>query len=68
MYLARMNLDSSISQLACDLVKRYAKSDGPRAFDSLIAAPAMVRGFQLVSSNRGHFAMIDGLRLESPWY
>jgi predicted nucleic acid-binding protein len=28
----------------------------------------MVRGFQLVSRNRKHFAMIGDLRLESPLY
>ena len=63
-----IHIDASIGQLAYDLLKRYAKSDGLRTFDSLIAATAMVRGFQLVSRNRKHFAMIDGLQLESPQY
>jgi hypothetical protein len=63
-----IHIDASIGQLAYDLLKRYAKSDGLRTFDSLIAATAMVRGFQLVSRNRKHFAMIDGLGLESPQY
>jgi predicted nucleic acid-binding protein len=63
-----IHIDSSIGQLAYDLLKRYAKSDGLRTFDSLSAATAMVRGFELVSRNRKHFAMIDGLRLESPQY
>jgi predicted nucleic acid-binding protein len=63
-----IHVDASIGQLAYDLLKRYAKSDGLRTFDSLIAATAIMRGFELVSRNRKHFAMIDGLRLESPLY
>src|ERR1035438_2298356 len=63
-----IHIDASIGQLAYDLLKRYAKSDGLRTFDSLIAATAIVRGFELVSRNRKHFAMIDGLHLESPQY
>jgi predicted nucleic acid-binding protein len=63
-----IHIDASIGQLAYDLLKRYAKSDGLSTFDSLIAATAIVRGFQLVSRNRKHFKMIDGLRLESPSY
>src|SRR3984885_756222 len=61
-----IHVEASIGQLAYDLLKRYAKSDGLRTFDSLIAATAIMRGFELVSRNRKHFAMIDGLRLESP--
>jgi predicted nucleic acid-binding protein len=63
-----IHIDAAIGQLAYDLLKRYAKSDGLRTFDSLIAATAIRRGFELVSRNRKHFAMIDGLRLESPRY
>lgn len=63
-----IHIDTVIGQLAYDLLKRYAKSDGLRTFDSLIAATAISRGFELVSRNRKHFAMIDGLRLESPQY
>jgi tRNA(fMet)-specific endonuclease VapC len=63
-----IHIDAVIGQLAYDLLKRYARSDGLRTFDSLIAATAIRRGFALVSRNRKHFAMIDGLRLESPQY
>ena len=63
-----IHMDMAIGQLAYDLLKRYAKSDGLRTFDSLIAATAIRLGFELVSRNRRHFAMIDGLRLESPRY
>ena len=63
-----IHMDTAIGQLAYDLLKRYAKSDGLRTFDSLIAATAIRLGFELVSRNRKHFAMIEGLRLESPPY
>ncbi len=63
-----IHIDAAIGQLAYDLLKQYAKSDGLRTFDSLIAATAIRRGFDLVSRNRKHFAMIDGLRFESPHY
>ena len=63
-----IHIDAAIGQLAYDLLKRYARSDGLRTFDSLIAATAIGRDFALVSRNRKHFAIIDGLRLESPQY
>jgi predicted nucleic acid-binding protein len=63
-----MHIDAAIGQRAYDLLKRYARSDGLRNFDSLIAATAIERGFALVSRNRKNFAMIDGLRLEVPRY
>ena len=63
-----MHIDSAIGQLAYDLLKRYARSDGLRTFDSLIAATAIEQGCALVSRNRKHFAMIEGLQLESPQY
>src|SRR5258708_7001378 len=50
-----IHMDESIGKLAYDLLKQYAKSDGLRTFDSLIAATAITRGFQLVSRNRKHF-------------
>jgi predicted nucleic acid-binding protein len=63
-----VHVDADIGRLAYSLLKRYARSDGLRTFDSLIAATAIERGFWLVSKNRKHFAMIDGLRLEAPRY
>ncbi len=59
-------MNAAIGLLAYDPLKRYAKSDGLRTFDSLIAATAMERGRVLVSRNRKHFGMIDGLRIEVP--
>jgi len=63
-----IQLDAAIGQLAYELLKRYAKSDGLRTFDSLIAATAIERDCALVSRNRKHFGMIEGLRLEVPQY
>jgi predicted nucleic acid-binding protein len=62
------HIDAAIGQLAYDLLKRHARSDGLRTFDSLIAATAIERNCMLVSRNRKHYAMIDGLRLEAPRY
>jgi len=57
-----------ITGLAYELLKRYAKSDGLRTFDALIAATAIEAGLTLVSKNRKHFQMINGLNLEVPDY
>jgi predicted nucleic acid-binding protein len=62
------HIDAAIGQLAYGLLKRYARSDGLRTFDSLIAATAIERNCTLVSRNRKHYAKIDGLRLEVPRY
>jgi predicted nucleic acid-binding protein len=62
------HIDSAIGQLAYNLLKRYAKSSGLRPFDAWIAATAMNNGYEVVSWNRKHFAMIEGLRLYSPIY
>ena len=62
------HLDAAIGLLAYDLLKKHAKSDGLRTFDALIAATAMERGLVLVSRNRKHFTMIDGLRIEVPQF
>jgi predicted nucleic acid-binding protein len=43
-----IHMDTAIGQLAYGLLKRYAKSDGLRTFDSLIAATAI--GWALISS------------------
>ena len=63
-----IHIGAAIGQLAYELLKRYAKSDGLRTFDSLIAATAIEQNCTLVSRNRRHFAMIEGLRLEVPEY
>jgi predicted nucleic acid-binding protein len=63
-----IHIDAAIGQLAYELLKRYAKSDGLRTFDSLIASTAIEQNCTLVSRNRKHFAMIEGLGLETPPY
>ena len=60
------HLDAAIGLRAYDLLKKYAKSDGLRPLDSLIAATAIERDLVLATRNRKHFAMIDGLRLDVP--
>jgi predicted nucleic acid-binding protein len=62
------DLRAEITGLAYDLLKRYAKSDGLRTFDALIAATAIADDFTLVSRNRKHFHMIGDLALQSPEY
>jgi predicted nucleic acid-binding protein len=63
-----IHINAAIGQLAYELLKRYAKADGLRTFDSFIAATAIEQNCTLVSRNRKHFAMIEGLRLEGPGY
>ena len=61
-------LGAQITGMAYELLKRYAKSDGLRTFDALIAATAIAEGLTLVSRNRKHFQMIGDLSLEVPDY
>jgi hypothetical protein len=67
-YPVQGDLGVQITGLAYELLKRYAKSDGLRTFDALIAATAIEAGLTLVSKNRRHFQMIGGLNLEVPDY
>jgi predicted nucleic acid-binding protein len=67
-YPVRAELGAQITSLAYELLKRYAKSDGLRTFDALIAATAIEETFTLVSKNRKHFQMISELNLEVPNY
>ena len=67
-YPVHGDLGVQITGLAYELLKRYAKSDGLRTFDALIAATAIEAGLTLVSKNRKHFQMISGLNLEVPDY
>jgi predicted nucleic acid-binding protein len=67
-YPVHADLGAQITGLAYELLKRYAKSDGLRTFDALIAATAIKEGLTLVSKNRKHFQMIRELDLEIPSY
>ena len=63
-----VHINERIGTRAYELLKTYAKSHGLRTFDSLIAATALESGLTLVTRNRKHFGMIDGIRLEVPEY
>lgn len=58
----------AIGSHAYELLKRYAKSHGLHVFDSLVAATALEEGLTLVTRNRRHFGIIDGLNLAIPDY
>ena len=61
-------LGESIGGRAYQLLKRYAKSHGLHVFDSLIAATAMERALTLITLNRKHYEMIEGLPIDGPRY
>ena len=61
-------LSDSIGTGAYRLLKTYAKSHGLHVFDSLVAATAMEKALTLVTLNRRHYQMIEGLQLEVPEY
>ena len=53
---------------AYELLKLYAKPHGLHVFDSLVAATAMEESLTLVTRNRKHFGVIEGLSLQVPGY
>jgi predicted nucleic acid-binding protein len=61
-------LRGSTGTRSYELLKLYAKSHGLHVFDSLVAATAIEEGLKLVTRNRRHFSMIEGLSLEIPQY
>jgi len=61
-------LRASTSSTAYEPLKRYGKSHGLHVFDSLVAATAMDEGLTLVTKNRRHFTVIEGLSLRVPEY
>ena len=61
-------LSDSIGTGAYRLLKTYAKSHGLHVFDSLFAATAIDKTLTLVTLNRKHYQMIEGLLLEVPDY
>jgi predicted nucleic acid-binding protein len=50
------------------LLKTYAKSHGLHVFDALVAATAIERAHTLITLNRKHYQMIEGLLLQVPDY
>jgi len=63
-----MYINDRIGARAYDLLKTYSRSHGLRTFDSLIAAIALEGDLTLVTRNRKHFGMIEGIRLQIPAY
>ena len=61
-------LSDGIGAGAYRLLMTYAKSHGLHVFDSLVAATAMEKAYTLVTLNRKHYQMIEGLQLEVPQY
>jgi predicted nucleic acid-binding protein len=61
-------VNDAIGRHAYDLLKVYAKPNGLRTFDSLIAATAIEERRTLVTRNRKHYAMIHGLAINVPEY
>ncbi len=61
-------LRDSTGKRAYELLKLYAKSHGLHVFDSLIATTAIEENLTLVTKNRRHFGVIEGLSLEVPGY
>jgi predicted nucleic acid-binding protein len=61
-------LSESIGAGAYRLLKTYAKSHRLHLFDSLVAAIAIEEALTLVTLNRKHYQMIEGLLLEVPDY
>jgi predicted nucleic acid-binding protein len=61
-------LSRAIGTRAYWLLKAYAKSHGLHVFDSMIAATALENGFTLITLNRKHYQMIEGLEIQVPAY
>ena len=59
-------LRESTGTRAYELLKGYAKSNGLHVFDSLVAATAIEENITLVTRNRRHFGVVEGLRLGDP--
>ena len=61
-------LTAEIGNSSYGLLRQFAKSNGLRVFDSLIAATAIEESLTLVTRNKKHFQMISNLKLEIPSY
>jgi predicted nucleic acid-binding protein len=57
-------LSPAIGDKAYVLLQSYAKSHGLHVFDSLIAATALEEDLTLLTLNRKHYQMIEGLKLQ----
>jgi tRNA(fMet)-specific endonuclease VapC len=63
-----VRLSESLGRRAYRLLMDYSRSHGLQVFDSLIAATALEQDRTLVTGNKRHFAMIEGLTLQVPDY
>jgi hypothetical protein len=61
-------LRNTIGDRAYRLLREYSKSHGLHVFDSLVAATALEERLTVVTRNKRHFGMIEGLSLEVPAY
>jgi predicted nucleic acid-binding protein len=61
-------LNERVGARAYQLLKSYAKSHSLHVFDSLIAATAMENALTLITLNRKHYEMVEGLWLKVPNY
>jgi hypothetical protein len=59
-----MPLTPTISQLACTLVEKYALSHSVHMADALIAATAITHAMPLITANKKHFSVINGLQIQ----
>jgi predicted nucleic acid-binding protein len=57
-------ITQAISSLACTLVERHALSNSVHMADALIAATAMVHSIPLMTANKKHFSVIQGLEIQ----
>ena len=57
-------ITQTISNLACNLVEKYALSHSVHMADALIAATAMTYSLPLITANNKHFSAVDGLKIK----
>ena len=57
-------ITQSISELACNLVEKYALSHSLHMADALIAATAMSHSLPLLTANAKHFSAVTGLKVQ----
>ena len=57
-------ITQSISDLACNLVEKYALSHSLHMADALIAATAINHSLPLLTANAKHFSAVAGLRVQ----
>jgi predicted nucleic acid-binding protein len=58
-------ITQGISELACNLVEKYALSHSLHLADALIAATALTHSLSLLTANVKHFSAVTGLRLHA---